>query len=391
MSEQPDTTETTPAPVDPSVWERLAAPFDVSWVEKLPKQVSRDDQDKGRCVAGSRVSADGHACGGWHARSVHLDYIGHAGITMRLNDVVGPGGWTLEPVALTPEGLPLMARGEFWARLTVLGVSHVDLAANYNSTQEAWGDALRRTAMRFGIGTYLWAKSEYAAELAAFREPAPGESPADRAQADADKLAEQRWPLATVEAAATRAAAAGYVDESVKFRGNTMTLGGALELCRIEAREDEEAAAQQSATPPAAQTPQETPTAPETAQQPPAEAPAQQPAGETPEEAAADIAGMALALADVEQLRSTYRGSTDLLGIDVSAVVTDDDHDTMGVAQDARAGAVPLGGLLMAIAKYVERHGNAVRDALPVGGQSTNGPDPWAQDAAAGWPSEPAP
>lgn len=389
MSEQPETTATPT--VDPSVWEKLAAPFDVTWVEKLPKQVRRDDQDKSRCEQGSYASADGHYCGGWHARSVHLDYIGHAGITMRLNDVVGPGGWTLEPVAVTPEGLPLMARGEFWARLTILGVSHVDLAANFNSTQEAWGDALRRTAMRFGIGTYLWAKSEYAAELASFREPAPGESPADRAQADADKLGEQRWPLNTVDAVAARAAAAGYVDESVTFRGNTMTLGGALELCRIEAREDAEAAAQQQGKADGTVAPQETPTAPQTAQQPPAEAPAQQPGQETPEEAAADIAAMALSLADVEQLRSTYRGSTDLLGIDVSAVVTEDDHDTMGVASDARAGAVPLGGLLMAIAKYVERHGNAVRvDPSTIDQQLPDaGPDPWADDAAAGWPQTP--
>lgn len=389
MTEQPETTPTTT--VDPSVWEKLAAPFDVSWVEKLPKQVRRDDQDKSRCEQGSYASADGHYCGGWHARSVHLDYIGHAGITMRLNDVVGPGGWTLEPVAVTPEGLPLMARGEFWARLTILGVSHVDLAANFNSTQEAWGDALRRTAMRFGIGTYLWAKSEYAAELAAFREPAPGEAPADKAQADADKLAERRWPLGTVDAVAANAAAAGYVDESVKFRGNTMTLGGALELCRIEAREDAEAAAQQQGKADATVAPQETPTAPETAQQPPAEAPAQQQGGETPEQAARDVAEVCLVMADVEQLRATYRGVTDLLGVDVAPVITDEDLDVLGVEPDKRGVPIPLGGLLMAIAKYVERHGNAVRvdpatidQPLPGGG-----PDPWADDAAAGWPQTP--
>lgn len=167
----------TPEPAD--VWARLAEPFPEDQIERLPKALRRDDQEKGRCAAdadGRYVSADGHYCGGWHARSVHLDYVGHAGITTRLNDVLGPGGWDFQPLAYTPDGLPLMSASQFWGRLTIRvdgdEVSKIDLAAQYNSPQEAWGDALRRCAMRFGIGTYLWSKSDAAKAKAQFTEEA---------------------------------------------------------------------------------------------------------------------------------------------------------------------------------------------------------------------------
>lgn len=172
-----------------SVWERLAAPFPQEDLERLPKPLSRDDRNRGRCAElpdgrPNPYSADGYYCGGWHARSVHLTYVGHAGITTRLNQVLTPGGWEFGPLATHPQsGLPYMERGEFWATLTIKDpetgepVSKTDLAANYNSTQEAWGDALRRCAMRFGVGTYLWSKSEAAHAQAQFAEPLPEPEP----------------------------------------------------------------------------------------------------------------------------------------------------------------------------------------------------------------------
>lgn len=178
--------KTTPTEA-PDIWQELTKPFPSDWVEKLPKPLKGRDEDKGRCSQGSRYTADGHACGGWHARAVHLDYVGHAGITMRLNDVLGPGGWDFTPYAETGDGLPAISTSTFWAKLTIRvpgqePVTKWDLAANYNGPQEALGDALRRCAMRFGIGTYLWAKSEHAAELASMKEPEP-ERPAAAPQA----------------------------------------------------------------------------------------------------------------------------------------------------------------------------------------------------------------
>lgn len=181
------TTKEPAAPTAQEVWDRLTAPFPQDWVERLPKVLRRDDNDKGRCEAGAWYSADGHACGGWHSRAVHLDYVGHAGITMRLNDVLGPGGWSFQPYAHGQEGLPLMGR-EFYASLTITvpgedPVTKWDMAANYNGPQEALGDALRRCAMRFGIGTYLWAKSDHAHNLATQQEPPAPEPQVPPAQA----------------------------------------------------------------------------------------------------------------------------------------------------------------------------------------------------------------
>lgn len=147
------------------IWAHLARPFEDTWIEKLPRNIKKGDERKAQCEdtpAGRTVSADGHFCGGWHARSLHLDYVGHAGITMRLNEDVGPENWTLEPLGTLDNGLPAHTGQVFWVKLTILGVSKIDVAENFKNTQEAWGDALRRAAMRFGIGTYLWSKSEYA-------------------------------------------------------------------------------------------------------------------------------------------------------------------------------------------------------------------------------------
>lgn len=169
-----------------SVWDRLAAEFPQADLERLPKPLKARDENKGRCEDtnnGRYYSSDGFYCGGWHARSVHLTYVGHAGITSRLNEVLSPANWEFRPLSLNPEGLPHMKGGEFWGVLTVtdpetgVEASKIDVAANYNGVQEAWGDALRRCAMRFGVGTYLWSKSEAAHAKAQFQEAPPEPTP----------------------------------------------------------------------------------------------------------------------------------------------------------------------------------------------------------------------
>lgn len=368
-----------------ATWAALAAPFPLDWIEKLPKPLKSRDDNRGRCEAGSYYSADGHGCGGWHARSVHLDYIGHAGITMRLNAVVGPGGWTFEPVATTEDGLPLMRGGEFWARLTILGVSKVDLAANYSSTQEAWGDALRRCAMRFGMGTYLWAKSEYAAELAT-HQPEPGETPAERAAAAIATLkGRDDWTLEQLDAGETHARDNGYLLDD---------LVATLATARQRAQDRAATAPQAPAEQPAPATPQEPATAPQTPQEQPAGTPAPTVAGETPQEAAYDLARETLNSSDPEYLRGLYRSSPDLIRLDVLAVLGDDDLAALDAPRDL--GELALGTLIMRVAEYVERHGNAVRDlgepARPAPQQQQPaGEDPWAEDAANGWPDRNTP
>jgi hypothetical protein len=143
----------------------LSKAFEQDEIEKLPKQVSKNDDTKYGCRPGTQASADGYHCGGYHARSMHLDYIGHAGITDRLNQV--DPQWTWEPMGFTPAGTPLMSDNGMWGRMTVLGVTRIGYGdpgrnSGPNAIKETIGDFIRNAAMRFGVGTYLWSKSESA-------------------------------------------------------------------------------------------------------------------------------------------------------------------------------------------------------------------------------------
>lgn len=170
----------------------LSKAFEQDEIEKLPKQLRKDDRDYDYCRQGTRVSADGHYCGGRHARALHLDYIGHAGITERLNQV--DPLWTWEPMGYTQQGTPLMTDGGMWAKLTVLGVTRIGFGdaqgkSGANAVKETIGDFIRNAAMRFGVGTYLWSKSD--AALAKKRGEEPDDEPLQR---DESPLAQSRAP-----------------------------------------------------------------------------------------------------------------------------------------------------------------------------------------------------
>lgn len=187
-------------------WEALRAPFGAGVIERLPKPLKSGDQDKGRCEQGSRYCADQHPCGGWHVRSLHLSYVGHAGVTDRLNDCDPTWNWT--PVAFDQQGLPLIANGGLWINLTIYGVTRLgfgDAPGKRDATKELIGDAIRNGAMRFGVGTYLWSKSADAQVLAAGGDP---DAERDKAPAQTSRPAQQEnaaprsepWQDACVEA-----------------------------------------------------------------------------------------------------------------------------------------------------------------------------------------------
>lgn len=145
----------------------LSKDFPKEQIEKLPKQLKRGDQAKWQCRQGTQASADGYYCGGYHARSIHLDYIGHATITERLNEV--DPQWTIEFMVTNPEThAPLVDAEGTWFNMTVLGVTRPCVGdaggkgLTANGRKELIGDAIRNGAMRFGVGTYLWSKSEEA-------------------------------------------------------------------------------------------------------------------------------------------------------------------------------------------------------------------------------------
>jgi hypothetical protein len=97
-----------------------------------------------------------------------LDYMGHADVTLALLDV--DPEWTLEPILV--DGLPAVTRNEkgyvLWCYLTVLGHKRICVGTCETSKKEPEkeliGDALRNGALRFGIGTGLWSKSDKSAK-----------------------------------------------------------------------------------------------------------------------------------------------------------------------------------------------------------------------------------
>lgn len=106
----------------------LAAPFPADEVEFLPRAVQ----------------------GG---KALGVAYIDARSVMNRLDFVVGPGGWSFDFDLLADGGK--MVRG----RLTVLGVTKCD--AGEASTEDeilksAVSDALKRCAVHFGIGRYLY-------------------------------------------------------------------------------------------------------------------------------------------------------------------------------------------------------------------------------------------
>lgn len=149
----------------------MRAPFALADVGLLPKQLRKDDDDKGRCEDtedGRHYSRDGLYCGGYHALSVHLSYVGHAALTNRLLEL--DPYWNWEPVAFDALGNPALdANGGLWMRLTVCGTTRLGYGAparkgGPDAVKEAIGDGLRNAAMRFGAGLELWHKGDLSVE-----------------------------------------------------------------------------------------------------------------------------------------------------------------------------------------------------------------------------------
>jgi hypothetical protein len=114
--------------VTPDDAKALRAPFPASAIGKLPK-------------------------GG-----AQLDYVGHAATTDRLLSV--DPEWSWEPMAYGPDGLPALDKeGNLWIKLTVCGVTRPGVGDGRNM-KERIGDALRNSAMRYGVALDLWAKED---------------------------------------------------------------------------------------------------------------------------------------------------------------------------------------------------------------------------------------
>lgn len=168
---------------------------DPATLAKLPKP-TKADNPKGQCSV----------CNGYHGLpAIHIDYQGHADITLTLIEI--DPLWNWEPMGLTEDGQPVITlEGKLlvmWAKLTVLGKTIIGVgtceASKGEPQKELIGDFLRNGAMRFGVATRLWSKADRADpagsdEGGGYDQPRRGRKASETHQAappSADKVAEQ--------------------------------------------------------------------------------------------------------------------------------------------------------------------------------------------------------
>tara|TARA_B100001559_G_scaffold320457_1_gene332728 strand:- start:1260 stop:1691 length:432 start_codon:yes stop_codon:yes gene_type:complete len=96
------------------------------------------------------------------------DYINHSVITQRLLQVCGPFDWDVE-VIFNGEGKPVAAKGTLIVNVDGKQVKVSGIGTDQNNAgkddgdiiKEMESDALKRAAMRVGVGLHLWAQDQY--------------------------------------------------------------------------------------------------------------------------------------------------------------------------------------------------------------------------------------
>ncbi|MGC8967835.1 MAG: Rad52/Rad22 family DNA repair protein [Thermus sp.] len=122
------------------VWRKLAEPFPKGEVQWRIEALSRDKR-----------------------RALVVPYVDARTVLDRLDKVVGPEGWhDAYEVLSDAERLVKDERGErrerlceVKCRLTVLGVTKEDVGEG-DSLKAAFSDAIKRAAVKFGVGRYLY-------------------------------------------------------------------------------------------------------------------------------------------------------------------------------------------------------------------------------------------
>jgi len=108
-------------------------------------------------------------------------YVEHSVISQRLLEVVGPYTFTVDKPVANPDGvvvgclatLEVMVDGDFVTITEVGDVEHPG-TNNASNLKNASSDALKRCAMRLGVGLHLWSQDNYYLDKAlAKREPEP--------------------------------------------------------------------------------------------------------------------------------------------------------------------------------------------------------------------------
>jgi hypothetical protein len=245
---------------------KLREPFPIEAVGKLPR-VTCSDCSKRNCSKHQKKKCG--LCGAYvSTEHIHLDFVGHAEVTDRLLTV--DPNWNWEPlardidpavlaaaVAAGPEVLkaviesspPRFDRGAdgqpigLWIRLTICGVTRLGYGSveprAFDPEKQLIGDALRNSALRFGVALDLLSKSDLESQLGDNQpEPAPlpdgwmNKTEMDGAHRDLaariGKLAkpdvdwcrtyrvERGWPMAVEPFSELEQAVAGFEEEVAK-------------------------------------------------------------------------------------------------------------------------------------------------------------------------------
>lgn len=132
-------------------------------------------------------------------------YVDARAIQDRLDEVVGPGAWefTYEPL-FVEKGQVQIAKG----RLTIYGVSKEDVgeASNFDPSKGCVSDALKRAAVAWGIGRYIYSIGSSWVTLNQYKQIEPD---------DVRKL-RAKLPRPSTAPAATRAPVASPVAETTE-------------------------------------------------------------------------------------------------------------------------------------------------------------------------------
>ena len=168
----------------------LRKPFPAEYVGKLPR-ITCPACSRGQC--GEHRKSKCATCDSYISeRHIHLDYVGHADVTIRLLEVDPEWSWAPKATDPDPDVLKAAIAGgdpevvrmvianappkferdrngnpvALWIALTVGGVTRFGVGScpgNQNDAEKVLiGDALRNAAMRFGVAVDLWAKGDRA-------------------------------------------------------------------------------------------------------------------------------------------------------------------------------------------------------------------------------------
>lgn len=158
MTDHPQTQFVQLSPEDSSkLMAKLGRPFVKSAIRQRHEITCRRCRwdDRGHCD--SHAWADCDVCGVSHtSAATHVDYVGHAHVTERLLKV--DPTWTWEPLATNEHGLPVVEEGVLWIRIRILGIWRIEVGEG-STMKERIANAIRRGAMRAGVGLSLWKDS----------------------------------------------------------------------------------------------------------------------------------------------------------------------------------------------------------------------------------------